>query len=105
MNTRSAFILSASLLAASAGAASAHGWYTELHDKKGKSCCSDRDCRPVAQCVRPDKREGLEIEGQCRSIPWDKVLGVSSPDGGAHACWNYLNGEPNLLCVILPGSA
>ena len=51
----------------------------------------------------PDRKEGLLIEDTCRPIPWDKVLGVSSPDGGAHACWGHIAGRPNVLCVILPG--
>lgn len=91
-------------LLACAAPASAHGWYTDLRDGKGKSCCNDRDCRPVNQCVLPDRKEGLLIEGVCGPIPWDKVLGVVSPDGGAHACWNHLNGRANVLCVVLPGS-
>ena len=56
-------------------------------------------------CVLPDREEGLLIEGACRPVPWDKVLGVASPDGGAHACWDRRGGRPNVLCVILPGEA
>jgi hypothetical protein len=91
------------LLALAAPAAEAHGWYFGLHDAAGRSCCNDQDCRPVGLCVLPDRKEGLLIEGACRPIPWDKVLGVVSPDGGAHACWNHVTIQPNLLCVILPG--
>ncbi len=92
-------------LAPAASPARAHDWYTGLRDSGGKSCCSHQDCRPVGLCVLPDRKEGLLIEGACRPIPRDKLLGVASPDGGAHACWNHREGQPNLLCVILPGEA
>jgi hypothetical protein len=91
------------LLASAMPAAQAHDWYGGLHDSGGRSCCNDRDCRPVGLCTMPDRKEGLLIEDACRPIPWDKVLGVSSPDGGAHACWGHIAGRPNVLCVILPG--
>ena len=61
------------------------------------------DCHPVRLCVLPDRKEGLLIEGICRSIPWDKVLNVASPDGGAHACWQSFGHPPAVRCVILPG--
>ncbi len=98
---RLSFIL---VLLASAVPAKAHSWYTDLRDSRGRLCCNDRDCQPVGLCVLLDRKEGLMIEGACRPIPWPKVLGVLSPDGGAHACWTHLDGQPNLLCVILPGA-
>jgi hypothetical protein len=91
------------VLLASAAPAGAHDWYSDLRDSKGALCCNARDCHPVGQCVRPDRTEGLVIGGECRPIPWDKVLGVASPDGGAHACWGRVRGRPNVRCVILPG--
>jgi len=56
-------------------------------------------------CLLPDRKEGLLIEGTCRPVPWDKVLGVASPDGGAHACWRHRDDRLDVLCVILPGEA
>ena len=91
------------LLASAVPTAEAHDWYTGLHNGLGQSCCNDKDCRPVGLCVLPDRKEGLMIEGTCRPIPWDKVLGIVSPDGGAHACWYDIGGRPKVLCVILPG--
>ncbi len=83
----------------------AHDWYGELKQPgSAVSCCSDRDCQPVEGCIQ-DGREGLRIQGQCRAIPWDKVLPVSSPDGGRHACWDYVNGQPKILCAVLPGAS
>ena len=70
------------LLLVAAVPAGAHSWYTGLRNRSGISCCEDRDCRPVGLCVLPGKREGVEIEGVCRPIPWDKVLDLPSPDGG-----------------------
>ena len=88
-----------------ASAADAHEWYSGLNQPgKNVSCCSDRDCQPVAGCLLSGK-EGVEIEGQCRPIEYDKVLGVSSPDGERHACWNHIGGQANVLCLILPGSS
>ena len=104
MMVRPSLVLLLPLLLASAAPASAHGWYTGLRDGIGRSCCDDRDCRPVGLCVLPDRREGLLIEGACRPIPWDKVLGVASPDGGAHACWYGRGRRLTVLCVILPGA-
>ena len=43
------------------------------------------------------------IEGVCRPIPWDKVLDLPSPDGGAHACWQSFGQPSAIRCVILPG--
>jgi hypothetical protein len=102
---RPGLVLLLPLTLAPAAPVRAHDWYTGLRDARGRSCCSDRDCRPVGLCVLPDRKEGLLIEGACRPVPRDKLLGVASPDGGAHACWNRRGGRPNLLCVILPGEA
>jgi hypothetical protein len=66
---------------------------------------SNPDCPPVGLCLLPDGKEGLLLEGACRPLPWDKVLGVASPDDGAHACWYWLGGRPRVRCVILPGEA
>ena len=91
------------VLLAAAAPAGAHDWYTGLRNRSGISCCEDKDCRPVGLCVLPDRKEGLLIEGICRPIPWDKVLNVASPDGGAHACWQPFGHPPAVRCVILPG--
>ena len=101
MMIRTSLILS--LLLAAGAPAWAHGWYTGLRNRSGISCCADKDCRPVELCVLPDRKEGLLIEGVCRPIPWDKVLNVASPDGGAHACWQPFGHPPPVRCVILPG--
>src|SRR5215207_5469963 len=93
------------LMLAFVAPAHAHDWYTGLQDAKGRSCCADRDCHPVGLCVLPTRKQGLVIEGACQSIPQDKVLGTVSPDGQAHACWDFVAGRPQVRCVILPGEA
>jgi hypothetical protein len=98
-------LLLVAALSLGTGPAAAHGWYTGLVSPQGESCCNDRDCHPVGQCVRPDGKEGLLIEGDCLAIPKEKVLGISSPDSRAHACWNYLNGKPHIICVIRGGDS
>ena len=105
MTARRILLLVAATLPLGTGPAAAHGWYTGLVSPSGESCCNDRDCHPVGQCVRPDGKEGLLIEGECLPIPQAKVLGISSPDGRAHACWNYLNGHPQIICVIRGGDS
>ena len=101
--TRPGLVLLLLLAAAAPASASAHDWYTGLRDGTGASCCGGRDCRPVGLCVLPDREQGLLIAGVCLPIPWDKVLAVASPDGGAHACWQPVGRRPYIRCVILPG--
>jgi hypothetical protein len=93
------------LLLLAAGPAQAHSWYSELKDKEGRSCCSQKDCRRVDMCSPAGGGEGLLIEGRCFKVPYDKVLDKPSPDGEVHACWNLRDGEPNILCVIFMGGA
>jgi len=66
--------------------AEGHGWYSGLKDRNGVSCCGGQDCRPTTMCRLPDGREGIMVLDTCRPIPWDKVLDIASPDGGAHVC-------------------
>jgi hypothetical protein len=89
------------------GEAAAHGhgdWYSDLRAPGTNNlCCNDRDCSPVSMCAGSGIGEGVEIEGKCVQVPYDKVLPMSAPDGGAHACWNWVSGKLILRCVILPG--
>ena len=77
-----------------------HDWYSGLHDKYGVSCCN-------AMCRLPDGREGIVVFDVCRPIPWDKVLGISAPDGRAHVCAvpSRNGGGALVLCVVLGGGA
>jgi hypothetical protein len=102
------FALTALACLAPAGA-EAHDWYSGLRNKYGKSCCDGEDCRPTAMCRLPNGREGIVVFDACRLIPWDKVLGVPSPDGRAHVCAvPSQNGGGVLalvMCVVLGGGA
>ncbi|MCD6069606.1 MAG: hypothetical protein K0S42_122 [Microvirga sp.] len=86
-----------------ASGAAAHEWYSGLKNPTGGSCCNGKDCFPVESCSLPDRKEGLQIEGACRPIPRDRIIDLPSPDGQLHACWGHLEGQPNILCVIMPG--
>ncbi len=88
----------------------AHDWYTPLRDWAGNPCCNAQDCRPVAFCRCRAGQQCLLVDGRCMPIPWDRVLPIVSPDGGAHACWPDDPDTPGStvpvpLCIILPGTS
>jgi hypothetical protein len=86
--------------------ARAHDWYTGLRSADGMSCCSQRDCRPVAYRVNSSTgREEINANGAWYPVEYDKVLPFSSPDGGSHACWAEAVQRPVFRCIILPGMA
>src|SRR3954453_22193002 len=72
MTARRILLLVAATLPFGTGSAAAAGWDTGLVSPSGESCCNDRDCHPVGQCVRNDGKEGLLIEGECLTIPEGK---------------------------------
>jgi hypothetical protein len=94
-----------------ASPALAHDWYTGLQSPMtGKSCCNDRDCRPVEHRYNPTLGR-LEVEVQGHWFPVDPatILTLPSPDGGVHACYSLTwqsdrTALPTFHCVILPGS-
>ncbi len=109
-------LLGSLLLALPWAPAAAHDWFSELVNRYGHPCCTGEDCGRTALCRLADGREGILVAGQCRPIPWDKVLDLPSPDGAAYVCagglkdrWRTLPPEatlpPQIVCVILPGSA
>ena len=86
--------------------AGAHEWYSRLRSPAGVSCCNEQDCRPVTCRLDPKtEREEIKANGMWYAVEHDKVLPLSSPDGGAHACWGNPQGKPTFLCIILPGMA
>jgi hypothetical protein len=76
----------------------------------GAICCTSRDCRPVDHRYDPRSRR-LEVGIGGSWVPVDpaKLVAVPSPDGAAHACfeWNWTGRRmaPVIRCVILPGEA
>jgi hypothetical protein len=50
----------------------AHEWYTGLRSPDGMSCCSERDCRPVAYRINPDTgREEINANGAWHPVEYD----------------------------------
>ena len=87
-------------------AARAHDWYEGLRSPAGIECCGERDCRPVHYRLNArNGREEIEANGRWWPIELDKVLTLSTPDGGAHACWDNPRGKPQFRCIVLPGMA
>ena len=98
--------LTIGLMLATAASATAHDWYTGLLSPSGLECCDDRDCRPVPYRLNAETgREEIEANGKWWPVELDKVLALSMPDGGAHACWDNPRGKPRFRCIILPGMA
>ena len=95
------------LAAASVGwGAQAHDWYRGLLSPAGHSCCGERDCRPVRYRLdAATGREEIEANGRWWPVDHGKVLPLTAPDGGAHACWQEPRGKPEFRCIILPGEA
>ena len=98
--------LAIGLTLAAAAPAGAHDWYKGLLAPSGIQCCDDRDCRPVPYRLNAKiGREEVEANGRWWPVELDKVLALSTPDGGAHACWDNPRGKPRFRCLILPGMA
>jgi hypothetical protein len=89
--------------------AAAHGWYSGLKipngPMAGASCCDESDCKPTEYCVLPNGKQGLVSRFGCVSIPWDKVLGVASPDGGPSICEAPYTANFVPYCVVLGGDS
>lgn len=88
------------------GTAGAHDWYQGLVSPHGVVCCGNTDCRPVPYRIDASTgKEEIEANGNWWPVEYDKVLNLSTPDGGAHACWSNPRGRPEFRCIILPGMA
>jgi hypothetical protein len=92
-----------------------HHWYRGLKSPEGEGCCNERDCHPVASRYAAEGPEGawvleILIRNRWVKVPEDRVLAVSSPDGGVHACYSdpapfMTEVNPGLIirCVIVGG--
>jgi hypothetical protein len=89
--------------------ASAHGWYTDLKipagPMAGSSCCDSSDCKPTTYCVLPNGKQGIVSRFGCEAIPWDRVLGIASPDGEPHLCEAPSTTNFVPYCVVLGGDS
>ena len=84
-----------------------HHWYESLRDKRGKSCCNMRDCRPTQSRFDGTNVEVM-VDGTWAVVPPEKILSVPSPDFNSHVCSPK---RPNsfpigyVVCVVLgPGT-
>jgi hypothetical protein len=91
-----------------------HSWYQGLRSPEGESCCNAKDCRPVASRFVQGSAAGAILEIQIGSrwipVPKDRILPLSSPDGGVHACYSdpapfMTETTPGLVirCVVTGG--
>ena len=80
-----------------------HSFYQDLKvPGTAKSCCDLTDCRPTSGRVEGDHYE-VKVNGAWISVPSQKIVPRSAPDGGFHVCAPYnFDGKPDgLLCVIV----
>jgi hypothetical protein len=86
-----------------------HDWYSDLKvptgPQQGQSCCGGGDCRPTRYCTLPSGKQGVVSRFGCVAIPWDKVLGIASPDGQPHLCEAPFTATFFPYCVILGGDS
>jgi hypothetical protein len=66
------------------------------------SCCNLTDCRPTSGRVSAGHYE-VKVNGAWVSVPQEKIIPTSAPDGGYHVCAPInFSGQPNeLYCVIV----
>ncbi len=84
-----------------------HHWYETLRDRKGRQCCSGRDCRPTQSRLHRGKIEVM-VDGIWAPVPKEKILDEISPDLRAHVCaplrpHSYPLGF--VYCVTLPAGS
>lgn len=66
------------------------------------SCCNLTDCRPTSGRMLNGNYE-VKVNGAWISVPSDKIIPTSAPDGGYHVCAPInFQGKPNdLYCVVI----
>ncbi len=66
------------------------------------SCCNMTDCRPTSGRM-VDGHYEVKVNGAWISVPQDKILPTSAPDGGYHVCApiNFRGTSEELYCVVL----
>lgn len=66
------------------------------------SCCNMTDCRPTAGRIVEGHYE-VKVNGAWISVPPDKILHVTAPDGGYHVCapLNFRGTPGELYCVVV----
>jgi len=66
------------------------------------SCCNLTDCRPTSGRM-VDGHYEVKVNGAWVSVPQDKIIPTSAPDGGYHVCApiNFKGTADELYCVVL----
>ena len=66
------------------------------------SCCNMTDCRPTSGRAVEGHYE-VKVNGAWVSVPINKIIPTSAPDGGYHVCapLNFRGAPEELYCVIV----
>lgn len=66
------------------------------------SCCNLTDCRPTSGRMF-DGRYEVKVNGAWISVPAEKIIPTSAPDGGYHVCapFNFKGNPGELFCVVI----
>jgi hypothetical protein len=85
-------------------------WHAEFYSKLMRpdtktSCCNLADCRPTELRTVSDHYE-VKKDGRWITVPVDKIVKATAPDGGAHICAPPSYGtawEPDyVFCIVMP---
>ena len=85
-------------------------WHAEFYSKLMRpdtktSCCNLADCRPTEVRSAADHYEVMK-DGRWITVPFDKIVKVTAPDGGAHICAPPSAGtsfDPDyVFCIVMP---
>ena len=89
-------------------------WIEGLTNRAGKSCCGNNDCRPVVAGSLMSAQGGsleVEIDGTRFPVPEGSIVPVTSPDGRAWVCPDFLPALggfrytiKGVRCLLLPPS-
>ena len=79
------------------------GFYDQLFQKDGSSCCNHTDCRPTQSRMVGNHYE-VKLDGRWVPVRKDKIIHAVAPDGGAHVCAPHqIEADQDLIyCVVLP---
>lgn len=81
-------------------------FYSRLHIPGTKiSCCNNQDCRPIKHRITA-KGVLFYVNGTWFQPPRERLIQMSTPDGGAHWCGIAFRGAPpHTYCAVIPPSA
>jgi hypothetical protein len=89
----------------------AHDIYSHLTDSSGKSCCDEKDCRPVSYRVSPAGVQ-MFVDGEWIVVPdhtiqYQALPGDTGETAGGHWCgdlrnWHTDGVDYRTQCAILP---